>query len=315
MKKNLFWITLVLIVALLSTMFLVACKDKGNTGDDNTQQSKPPTEGFTPQKQVDIAIASLSAICNVLMAENASADISLANNTSDSEHSTELDDLFAMLDRNKSAFKSSGGEHSSSFLLTVFSVVLLDALQKHGTDCLDHDIAASYIFNGGESPLAQDLKQYFPTDIRFHGTIEENGKNVIHASVLMSIEDVDGTLTFWYDFKTYYVDDDHFGYSILRAPISEPEYDYRAGDLFFYYDSAAPDRFLEIVAEKMGGQSSGSIQYADAVCKDLSAISQQDLQIMYDFLDYAHASFPKSDRSDILSTILTVNLDDIIKMS
>lgn len=316
MKKTSLWIILVLILLLsASTLSLVACKNNEPAGSDNTQ-SGTPTEGLTPQQQVDIAIQSLSAMRDACLKNNtASASaISLANENSDPEHTASLDDLFAMLERNQSAFNPNSGENSRNSFWAAFSIALLDALQKQGTVCLEKDITPTYTFTGGESSLAQSLKEFFPTKIRFLGTTEEDGKNIIYASVLISLEDVDTTLTFWYDLKTYYVDDDHFGYSLLRAPIIYPEYDYRSGDLFSYYDSAAPDRFLEIEAERMEGQTNGIIQHADTICNDLSSISQQDIQVMYDFLDDTHASFPQSDTRDTLSTTLTVNLDDVMNM-
>lgn len=315
MKKTSLWIILVLILLLSSsTLSLVACKNNEPAGGDNILQSGTPTEGLSPQQQVDIAIESLTAMRDVCLADNTATAISLANENSDSKHSTSLDDLFAMLDRNQTAFTPNSGENTRSVFWAVFSIALLDALQQYGTDCLDHDITPTYTFTGDDSSLAQSTKEFFPNKIRFLGTMEEDGKKVIYASVLISLEDVDGALTFWYDLKTYYIDDAHFGYSLLRTPIIYPEYDYRSGDLFSYYDSAAPQRFLEIEAEKMQGQSNGIILYADTICNDFSAVSEQDLQVMFDFLDDAHATFPQSDTREILSTTMSVNLKDVINM-
>lgn len=314
MKKTSFCFILLLILVLSSTMLLVACKNDTAAGGNDNQQSGTPTDELTPQQQVDIAIASLKAIHDTCLAKDTATAVSLANDNSDSEQTTGLNDLFAMLDKNQSAFNPNSGDNSRSISWAAFSVALLDALQQYGTKCLDNDITPTYNFTGDDSSLAQSTKEFFPTKIRFLGTMEEDGKNVIYASVLISLEDVDTTLTYWYDLKTYYVDDAHFGYSLLRAPIIYPEYDYRSGDLFSYYDSAAPQNFLEIEAEKMQGQYNGTILYSNTICNDLNSISQQDLQIMYDFLDDTHASFPQSDTRKTLSTTMNINLTDVINM-
>ena len=308
MKKTSLYIILLLVFLLsASSILLVACND--------SDKPQTPTESLTPQQQVDIAIASLSAMRDACIAENTSAitSVSLMTAVSGSAQSTGLEDLYAMLDKNKSTFNPTD-ETSRSSIWAAFSIALLDALQEHGADCFDYDIAPSYVFTGGDSSYAQSLKEFFPTKIRFLGTKNEEGKNVIYASILISMEDLGDTLTFWYDLKTYYTDDEHFGYTLLRAPIVYPEYDYRSGDLFSYYDKAEPQRFLEIEAEKMEGQCNGILQYADTFCNELNTFSQQDLQIMYDFLDDIHASFPKSDTRETLSASFSVNLDDVANM-
>lgn len=317
MKRFSFGIVLLVILLLAaSSMMLVACKENTPTGDDNTQQPETPTDGLTPQQQVDIAIASLSAMRDACLADNtASASaMSLAPANSDSANTTDLEDLFAMLDRNQSAFID-GADPRRNPSWAVISLVLLDALQQHGTDCLDYDITPTYTFTGGDSLLAQDMKELFPTKIRFLGTMEEDGKNVIYASAFLSIKDVGSTLDFWLDLKTYYVDDAHFGYSLQRAPmILEPEYGNRAGDYFTYYDSAAPHRLLDIEVIKQNGDVLGHISYYQRACHDFTAIAQEDLQLMYDFLDASLAQFPQSDERQPLSSNLCADLDDCVKM-
>lgn len=307
MKKSSLYFILLLVFLLSASSFLfVACD--GNTEPQIT------TENLTPQQQVDIAIESLTAMRDACLKENSIATtFKSLTAVSSSSNSTDLEDLYAMLDKNKSTFNPTD-ETSRSSIWAAFSIALLDALQEHGADCFDYDIAPSYVFTGGDSSYAQSLKEFFPTKIRFLGTKNEDGKNVIYASILISLEDVGDTLTYWYDLKTYYTDDEHFGYSLLRAPIVYPEYDYRSGDLFSYYDKAEPQRFVEIEAEKMQGQCQGTIQYADTLCNELSSFPQEDLQIMYDFLDDLHASFPKSDTRETLSSSFSVNLDDVANM-
>lgn len=308
MKKTSLCIVLLLVSILTaSTVLFVAC--------DNDAHLNTPTKDLSPQQQVDIAIASLSAMRDACASDkNAStATVSLASADSDYRQAIDIDDLFDMLNKNSSAFTPTDAP-SRNKCWAAFSIALLVALQQYGTDCLEVDIAPTYDFSGGDSSYAQSLKEFFPTKIRFLGTKREDDKNVIYASILISMEDLGDTLTFWYDLKTYYTDNEHFGYALLRAPIVYPEYDYRSGDLYSYYDRAEPQRFLEIEAEKMEGQCNGIIQYGDTLCNKLNSFSQQDLQKMYDFLDDTHATFPQSDERQSLSSTLSVNLDDVVNM-
>lgn len=314
MKRFSFGIVLLVILLLAaSSMMLVACKDNTPAGDDNTQQPETPTDGLTPQQQVDIAIASLSAMRDACLADNAASAsaVSLAPANSDSANTTDLEDLFAMLDRNQAAFIDGAAPRRNPAWAAI-SLALLVALQQHGTDCLDYDITPTYTFTGDDSPLAQSLKKYFPTKIRFLGTMEEEGKNVVYASAFLSMEEVGSTLDLWLDLKTYYVDDAHFGYTLQCPPYSQPNY--RTGDLFSYYDSATPNRILDIQAEKAFGQYCGIINYYQRWCQDFSLISQEDLELMYAFLDAALAQFPQSDERETLPTTLTVNLDEVLNM-
>lgn len=302
-KTSLYFILLFVFLLSASSFLFVACD--GNTEPQIT------TENLTPQQQVDIAIERLTAMRNACLKENSIATTSKSlTAVSSSSNSTDLEDLYAMLDKNKSAFNPTY-ETSRSSMWAAFSIALLDALLQHGTACFDYDIAPAYVFTGGE--YAQCFKEFFPTKIRFLGTKQEDGKKVIYASILISVEDVGDTLTFWYDLKTYYTDDEHFGYSLLRAPIVYPD-DSRSGDAFSYYDKAEPQRFVEIEAEKIQGQCRGTILYADTLCNELSSFPQEDLQIMFDFLDDIHASFPKSDTRETLSSSFSVNLDDVANM-
>ena len=302
-KTSLYFILLFVFLLSASSFLFVACD--GNTEPQIT------TENLTPQQQVDIAIERLTAMRNACLKENSIATTSKSlTAVSSSSNSTDLEDLYAMLDKNKSTFNPTY-ETSRSSMWAAFSIALLDALLQHGTDCFDYDIAPAYVFTGGE--YAQYFKEFFPTKIRFLGTKQEDGKKVIYASILISVEDVGDTLTFWYDLKTYYTDDEHFGYSLLRAPIVYPD-DSRSGDCFSYYDKAEPQRFVEIEAEKIQGQCRGTILYADTLCNELSSFPQEDLQILFDFLDDIHASFPKSDTRETLSSSFSVNLDDVANM-
>lgn len=320
MNKNSFWLVIILVVVLsLSIVLLVACQDNTPPGGDESKEPETPTEELTSQQQVDIAIKSLTSILYACLSDNATSVnlMSLANENTELEDVTDLDDLFAMLDRNKLAFTQGDGSQmrAGTDLLSVFSLALLNVLKKYGTDCLDHEITASYNFLGGNSGLAQSMKDFFPTNIVFLGTMEEGGKNVIYASVMLSIEDVGDTLNNWYDLKIYYVDKAHYGCSFLRRPvINNPEMDYRSGDFFLHYDCAMPQRFLQIQVEKYQGQSYGIISYSNTLCNDMSLISKQDIQVIYDFLDDTQDTFPKSGSREVISTVLEINLDDVIKM-